>query len=118
MNSFKLPSRVQSYRHITATGKGTTVRHRTAIAVICTLTLVAGFVLIGMSRASNARSNTHDSAAAVAATVQNPVMADPRYANVIGAMAIEQGRLVRGAESTARDAAVAAPAGNVVDMTY
>ena len=113
MNSFKLPSRVQSCRHITATGKGATVRHRTTIAVICALTLVAGFVLIGMSRASDARSTV-----AVPAVVQNPVMTDPRNANIISAMTIERGRLVRGAESTGQDTAVVAPAGNVVDMTY
>ena len=113
MDSFKLPSRVQSYRHIAAIGKGTTVRHRTAIAAICALTVVVGSVLISMSRASDARS-----AVAVAAAVPNPVITDPRNANIISAMTIERGRLVRGAGPNVQDAAIAAPGGNVVDTTY
>ena len=113
MDSFNLPSRLQSYRHITAVGKGATVRHRTAIAVICALTVVAGSVLISMNRASDARS-----AVAVAAAVPNPVITDPRNANIISAMTIERGRLVRGAGPNVQDAAIAAPGGNVVDTTY
>ena len=113
MNLFKLPSSVQSYRHIEATSDGVAVRHRITIALICALTLVVGFVLIGMSRVSDARSAAADPKAA-----QNLDMTDPRNANIISAMTIERGRLARGAESPTPGKAVAAPSGNVVDMTY